>query len=89
VYVAVLVENENVSLVKSKDRTMMYPLFAATPERGRRNYVTIFCFALVLLELFCKLVIVACKLVILSLDMLRIASGPSLEQQLCECTYRL
>jgi len=44
VYVAVLVENENVSLVKSKDRTMVYPLFAVNPERGRRNYVTIFCF---------------------------------------------
>jgi hypothetical protein len=52
VYVAVLAENENVRPVKSKDRIMVYPLFAANPERGRRNHVTVFCFALVLLALF-------------------------------------
>jgi hypothetical protein len=50
VYVAVIVETKNVRLVKCKDRTMVYPLFAPTPdsERGRRNYVAIFRFALVL-----------------------------------------
>ena len=54
-YVAVSAENENVKLVKlvqSKDRTMVYPLFATNPERALRNYVTIFCFALVRLDRF-------------------------------------
>jgi hypothetical protein len=54
VYVAVLVENKNGRLVRSKGRTMVYPLFATNHEGGRHNYFTIFCFALVLLELSCK-----------------------------------
>ena len=48
-YVAVLVGKGNVRLVKSKDRTMVYPLFAANPERGENDYVAIFRFALVVL----------------------------------------
>jgi hypothetical protein len=60
VYVAVLVENKNVRLVKSNHdhRTMVYPLFAANHERGRGNYVPIFCFVLVLLNCFVNYILV-------------------------------
>ena len=55
-YVAVLVENENVRLLEYQDRSMVNSSFI---ERGQRNYgSTIFCFAPVLLESFGKLVVV-------------------------------